>query len=308
MVDIVIVNWNGGSFIRDCINSINYNNDQVVEKIIVVDNNSNDGSECEVEDLPNVHLIRLEDNYGFSRACNIGATKSDSEYLLFLNPDTIVYPGTLKRVFLFMEAKENSNIAICGVQQRNRDGCISRHSNRCPSLSALFYKTIGLSAIFPKLDYVMREWNHIDSRKVDHVIGSFYFIRRDVFNELQGFDERFFMYLEDLDLSCRAKKIGWSSMYLSDVYIEHFCGGSSQQVKSHRLFYSLRSRLLYVEKHFGKLGFFIILMGVFTVEFSLRLIKALLSFSLTSFREILMGYGRLTKWIFLPFKIMINLK
>ena len=87
-------------------------------------------------------------------------------------------------------------------------------------------------------------------------------------------------------------------MYLSDVYIKHFCGGSSQQVKSHRLFYSLRSRLLYVEKHFGKLGFFMILIGVFTVELLLRLIKASLSFSLTSFREILMGYVRLAKWVF----------
>jgi len=307
MVDIVIVNWNGGSFIRDCINSINYNNDQVVERIIVVDNNSNDGSECGVEDLPNVHLIRLEDNYGFSRACNIGATKSDSEYILFLNPDTIVYPGTLKRVFLFMDAKENSNIAICGVQQRNRDGNISRHSSRCPSLSSFFYVTMGLSAIFPELGHVMKEWSHVDSRKVDHVIGSFYFIRRNVFNELKGFDERFFMYLEDLDLSCRVKKIGWESMYLSDVSIKHFCGGSSQRVKSHRLFYSLRSRLLYVEKHFGKIGFYTILVGVFTVELLLRLIKASPSFSLTPFREILMGYVRLAKWVF-KFKKMINIK
>ena len=298
MIDIVIVNWNGGGFIVDCINSINASGSQIIAKIIVVDNNSSDGSECKVENLPNVHLVRLKDNYGFSRACNIGATKSNSKYLLFLNPDTIVYPKTLKRVLLFMNDKKNSNIAICGVQQRNRDGYISRHSARCPSLSSLFHTTVGLSVIFPKLGYIMKEWNHINSRKVDHVIGSFYFIRRSVFNELQGFDERFFMYLEDLDLSCRAKKIGWSSMYLSDVYIEHFCGGSSQQVKSYRLFYSLRSRLIYVEKHFGKLGFFIILMGIFSVEFLLRLIKALLSLSFTSFREILMGYGRLAKWIF----------
>jgi|APSaa5957512622_1039677.scaffolds.fasta_scaffold30830_2 GT2 family glycosyltransferase len=307
MIDIVIVNWNGGGFIKDCIDSINYNSDRVVGKIIIVDNNSSDGSEYEVENLPNVHLIRLEDNYGFSRACNIGATKSDNKYLLFLNPDTIVYPGTLKRVFLFMEAKKNSNIAICGIQQRDRDGCISRHSNRCPSLSSFFYKTIGLSLIFHKLGHVMKEWSHTDSRKVDHIIGSFYFIRRNIFNELQGFDERFFMYLEDLDLSCRVKKIGLSSMYLSDVYIEHFCGGSSQQVKSHRLFYSLRSRLLYIEKYFGRLGFFMILSGVLTIELLLRLIKALFSFSLASVREVLLGYGKLVKWIFKS-QIFFNLK
>ena len=91
MIDIVIVNWNGGGFIVDCINSINASGSQIIAKIIVVDNNSSDGSECKVENLPNVHLVRLKDNYGFSRACNIGATKSNSKYLLFLNPDTIVY-------------------------------------------------------------------------------------------------------------------------------------------------------------------------------------------------------------------------
>ena len=307
MIDVIIVNWNTGNLIRDCINSINRNDSQATGKIIVVDNNSSDGSDFNVETLPNVLLVKLEGNYGFAKACNIGATKSDSKYLLFLNPDTVVYPNTLEKVYFFMESEAGSDVAICGVQQRDRDGNILRHSSRCPSLLSFFMMTIGLSKIFPKLGHIMQECMHNKSRKVDHVIGAFYFIRRNVFDELNGFDERFFMYLEDLDLSCRVKKIGLSSMYLSDVYIEHFCGGSSQQVKSHRLFYSLRSRLLYIEKYFGRLGFFMILSGVLTIELLLRLIKALFSFSLASVREVLLGYGKLVKWIFKS-QIFFNLK
>lgn len=300
MVDIVIVNWNGGDFIRDCLDSINQNNDRVVSKIIVVDNNSTDGSDSYIEKLPNVHLIRLDDNFGFAKACNIGAAKSNSKYILFLNPDTVVHSGTLARASSFMDAKENSNIAICGVQQKTSDGKISRHSNRCPSLSSFFYMSIGLSRIFPRLGHVMTEWNHTDSRKVEHVIGSFYFIRRQVFQKLNGFDEQFFMYLEDLDLSCRVKECGYESMYLSDVSIEHFCGGSSRKVKSHRLYYSFRSRLIYIKKHFGMAGFYIISTSVFSIEFVLRTFKALLHFSWKSFIEVLRGYTLLIKWFFKP--------
>ena len=80
-----------------------------------------------------------------------------------------------------MESKENSNTAICGVQQRKSDGSVSRHSNRYPSLLSFIYSTIGLASIYPKLGHVMGEWNHTESRKVDHVIGSFYFMRNNIF-------------------------------------------------------------------------------------------------------------------------------
>ena len=298
MIDIVIVNWNSGNFIKDCISSINNYSNGLIKQIIVIDNNSTDYSDISIKGMPNVNLIKLESNYGFAKACNIGSSYSKSKYILFLNPDTIINPGVFERVFKFMEDEHNSDIGICGVQQINNEGAVSKHSNNFPTIFSFLYVTVGLATIFPKLGHEMNYWNHMDSRQVDHVIGSFYFIRRKVFKKAKGFDERFFVYLEDLDLSYRVKKMGWKSMYLSDVNIKHYCGGSSRNAKSNRLFYSIRSRLLYVEKHFGKSSFFIILLATFTFELSLRLIKALASFSLTIFREILMSYLSLAKWFF----------
>ncbi len=297
MIDIIIVNWNTENLIRECINSINQNSDGLISQIIVVDNDSSDSSDVAIEGMSKVKLIKLQENLGFAKACNIGSGYSKSKYLLFLNPDTLIYPGVFARVFAFMEHNDNSRVGICGVQQINRDGDVSRHSATLPTLYNFIYLTLGLNHIFPKLGHVMKYWHHKDSRQVDHVIGSFYFIRRKIFDKVQGFDERFFMYLEDLDLSCRVKKMGWQIMYLSDVNIKHYAGGSSQKLKARRLFYSLRSRLLYVEKHFGKKEFFIIFILIFSLELLIRLLQSLFRFSFASFKETWIGFWHLAIWI-----------
>jgi len=297
MIDIVIVNWNAGKYIHSCIESIHKNSDGLINQIIVVDNNSSDSSDAAIENMSKVRLIKLQKNLGFAKACNIGATYAKSNYLLFLNPDTIIYPGVFVRVYSFMVNEDNAQIAICGVQQINREGEVSRHCCRKPTKCSFIYLTIGFSIIFPKLGHLMQDWNHSDSRQVDHVIGSFYFIRRKIFEGLQGFDERFFVYLEDLDLSIRVKKLGWKIMYLSDVSIKHFCGGSSQQIKSRRLFYSLRSRLLYVEKHYGIFFYLMILFAIFSIELILRLTQSLVRLSFMSCMEILKSYWYLAIWV-----------
>ncbi|EMR11901.1 glycosyl transferase family protein [Methylophaga lonarensis MPL] len=251
---IVIVNWNAGHQLADCVHSILAHGDDLVSKIIVVDNGSVDGSLEKIHGLPGVVVIRTGKNLGFAAACNIGATEADSTYLLFLNPDTRLQERSLSVPLAFMDRAENAGVGICGIQLVDEQGEVSRSCARFPTLGRLSAPAIGLDKL-PGLDGIgmhMLEWDHQHSRQVDHVIGAFYLIRKAVFEACEGFDERFFVYLEDLDLSFRAKQAGWDSWYLTEARAFHAGGGTSRQVKAKRLFYSLSSRLLYGFKHFSR--------------------------------------------------------
>jgi len=143
----------------------------------------------------------------------------------------------------------------------------------------------------------MSEWAHDSTQKVDHVMGAFFLVRREVFEKLRGFDERFFVYLEDLDFSYRAKQAGWDSAYLADVQAFHYGGGTSNQVKARRLFYSLRSQLLYAFKHFHWLGALWVLLVMLVVEPVTRIFFAVIRRSWSSVKETLAGYAMLWKWL-----------
>ncbi len=118
----------------------------------------------------------------------------------------------------------------------------------------------------------MKEWDHGSNREVDQVMGAFFLVRRKVFEAFGGFDERFFVYFEDVDISFRARKEGWRSVYLCEAQAFHKGGGSSEQVKAKRLFYVLRSRILYGFKHFGFLPGTGLLLGTLLIEPFARLV------------------------------------
>src|SRR5660398_194498 len=107
---------------------------------------------------------------------------------------------------------------------------------RFPCVSGFLAHAVGLDRSFPRLGHFMAEWDHLANRQVDHVIGAFFLVRRGLFEQLQGFDERFFVYFEDVDFSCRAKQSGWKSYYLADTQAFHAGGGTSNQVKAQRSF------------------------------------------------------------------------
>jgi len=143
----------------------------------------------------------------------------------------------------------------------------------------------------------MAEWDHGQTRYVDHVIGAFYLVRRETFNALGGFDERFFVYLEDLDFSLRARQAGWFSVYLVDARAFHAGGGTSRQVKASRLFYSLRSRLLYAFKHFNALAATAVLIATLVMEPLSRSALALARRSRPALNETWAAYGMLWRWV-----------
>src|SRR6185369_8126202 len=266
MIDIVIVNWNGGIHLQKCIKSIKNYHDGLVGISIVVDNSSSDGSDASVEGDPDFVLIRSGTNLGFGKACNIGAQCGQSEFLLFLNPDAALHEDTLRKAFEFMQDPANVQVDICGVQLLDEHGRVARSCARFPSAAAFAAHAIGLDRVLPSLGHFMSEWDHGQTNAVEHVIGAFFLVRRSLFEQLGGFDERFFMYLEDVDFSYRAKQFGWLSVYLADVQAFHAGGGTSKEVKARRLFYSLRSRLLYACKHFSKGGALIVMLATLLLE------------------------------------------
>ncbi len=255
-LDIIIVNWNAGAQLCRCLDSLamSARGGFDLARVVIVDNASRDGS-AEGLDYPAlpISVIRNQRNEGFAAACNRGASGSRADYLLFLNPDTELFADSIAKPVEFMERPENGRIGVAGIQLVDESGAVSRSCARFPSLARCVSRALGLSRLSPRLfpSYMMSEWDHGSSRDVDHVSGAFFLVRRAPFEELGGFDERFFVYLEDLDFSYRMSLAGWKSAYMAEARAFHKGGGVSEQAKAERLFYSISSRVLYAIKHFS---------------------------------------------------------
>lgn len=258
LLSIVIVNWNAGSQLAEAVASIAQYHYGLVSSVIIVDNASIDDSLAQVEALPNLpfqlRIVRNHYNRGFGAACNQGAVLASSAYLLFLNPDTRLFENSLSLPLAYLQNPKNQDVGIVGVQLLDEQNHIARSCSRFPTLGSFAAQAVGINRvpIFRHLTQAMVEWRHDSNRTVDQVIGAFLVIRRSIFESLGGFDERFFVYFEEVDLCFRSHLAGCRSVFLADAQAFHAGGGTSRQVKAHRLFYSLRSRLLYGFKHFSR--------------------------------------------------------
>lgn len=300
MLDIIIVNWNSGDQVQDCVASVLAHQGHVVAQVTVVDNGSTDGSADAVTDWERVQVIRAGENLGFAAACNRGAREATSPYLLFLNPDTRVNADSFSVPLSFMEQPENATVGICGIQLVDEHGRVSRTCARFPTLGRLTAGALGLDKL-PGLHGTaihMTDWSHVETRMVDHVMGAFFLVQRELFERLGGFDERFFVYLEDVDLSLRASNAGRLSVYLAEARAFHAGGGTSRQVKAHRLFYSLRSRLLYGFKHFSIWEAWLLVLVTCGVEPFTRITYSIACRDWTGIRNTLNAYRML--WVSLP--------
>lgn len=297
-LDIIIVNWNSGTLLSECVHSINdaIQNSFILNKVIVIDNASSDNSLDNLSDtnLPLI-IIRNTQNLGFAKACNQGARNSEADFLLFLNPDTRLFKSSLTEPIKFMLDKENNEIGILGVQMVDDENNISRTCSRLPSPFVFFYMSLGLNKIFPQNfpNQFMTEWDHNNSQIVDQVMGAFFFVRKNLFQTLNGFDERFFVYYEEVDFTVRAKQIGYRSYFLTTTKIYHKGGGTSEKVKADRLFYILNSKLLFAKKHFTGASFILIAATTIVIEPFVRIFGALLKGSFSESYEIIKGYKKL---------------
>jgi GT2 family glycosyltransferase len=301
-IDVVIVNWNSGYHLCRCLESLAGMGDEktLVHAVTVVDNASTDESlqfpSCLYQILP-LTVIKNDDNLGFAAACNQGAAATAAEFLLFLNPDVVLQSGCLSAPFHYLTEPEHSRVGIAGIQLLTSNGAVARSCARFPRPSSLLGNILGLDRVAPALfpRHFLDDWPHDNSRNVDQVMGAFLFIRRLVFERIGRFDERFFMYYEDLDLSLRARMQGWSSQYLVEARAVHFGGGTTSGIKSRRMFYACRSRLLYSLKHFTLPSAICVVGATLLIEPVIRVMAALGRLRMAEAKATLKAFGLL--WV-----------
>lgn len=295
-LSVIIVNWNSGDHLEKCIRSLLTYSPGA--HLVIVDNASTDNSLDFLDHCPLIiHTIPLSRNIGFAAACNLGASKCFSKYLLFLNPDAAVKKNTIGDVLSLMDSPDHQHIGICGVQLYDTSGNLSHSCSRLPTATRLVAMSFGLDKLFPTLEISMRSWDHLSSRYVDQVIGAFFFTRRAVFCELGGFDESFFVYYEEVDYSNRARKAGYKTYYLASTSAFHAGGGTTNKVRDIRLFYVLRSRLIYSRKHFAFCPHILVGISTLTVEMVTRSIHASITGGFPFLYSTLKAYFLLCRYI-----------
>lgn len=296
----VIVNWNGHDQIVRAIEALRASDLPVggEMEIVVVDNGSTDGSLLWLRQAHTshaLHLVELGLNRGFARACNAGAHDYEGDLLLFLNPDTRIEPDAMRRAMAVFEGDDSDMIGSVGIQSVGDGNQVQRTCTRFPKALNFINDALGLSAIFPKVfpGLLRDDIDHSKSKIVDHVIGAFYMTRNQLFRQLGGFDERFFVYLEDLDFSRRANQSGHVCFFLADATMYHKGGGISEKMKDRRQFYALRSRILYAFKHFTSCSAWCVALATLMVEPVPRLLRALLRRSAAEARDAMRAFGML---------------
>ena len=312
-LDIVIVNWNSGLFLDNCLNSLNKYGLNQINKVVIIDNASSDESFKSINTYRfKMQVIENNHNIGFGAACNQGAKLCSSPFVLFLNPDTEIFEKSLEIPLNFIKDKSNLNIGVTGIRLIDENGNYSTSCARFPSAKRYFYRALGLTTFFPRyFQYtIMTNQESPSSGLVDQINGAFFLIRNDLFKKLNGFDERFFLYMDEVDLSYRSKMLGFDSYFLSEAKAFHKGGGSSDQIKAKRVFYSLRSRLQFFHKHFN-IGINLLMwFEVFLLEFFSRVLFSLIKLNLKKFFQTfkifiylyIWGFMKIIKFLFIKNK------
>jgi len=255
-LSIVIVNYNVKFFLEQCLISVAKAIEKIEAEVIIVDNNSIDGSiKMLKEKFPQVHLIENNENFGFSKANNQAIKECKGEYILLLNPDTLLEDDTLKKILAF--ADETPDAGGIGVKMIDGKGRFLPESKRSlPTPDIAFYKIFGLAKLFPnsktfgKYHLTFLDENEIN--EVDILSGAFMLLRKSVIIKTGLLDETFFMYGEDIDLSYRIKKAGFKNYYFPKTRIIHYKGESTKKSSVNYVFVFYKAMIIFAQKHFSK--------------------------------------------------------
>ncbi len=252
----VIVSFNVCSLLRTALDSLITATRATECEIIVVDNNSSDGSAGMIrQEFPSVKLIVSSGNEGFASACNRGILESSGEYILIINPDTVTWPDAITRALGFMKAHPDAGAA--GAHMTDRSGRFLPESKRgFPSPLASLFRFTGLYRIFPHSAffnaYYLGNMPENETCRADILTGAFMLIRRKALEKTGLFDTSFFMYGEDIDLSWRIRQAGFNNYYLHDVRITHFKGSSSGQNREAAIRHFWDAMTIFAGKHLSK--------------------------------------------------------
>lgn len=252
-VSIIIVSWNVRELLKKCLESIYRHRADLDIEIIVIDNNSGDDTVDMIkQNFPEIKVIGNHNNLGFGAANNQGIKQSTGDYILLLNPDTEIRNNALRKTLDFI--KTNDRAGIVGCKHLNPDLTLQPSVRRFPKPLAIFLILTKLAKIFPTwppiYKYLYKDFNYKQSQVVDQVNGSFMLIKKELLQEIGGFDENFFIWFEEVDLCRRAKKVLWEVWYFAQAEIIHHGGQSFKQqltFKKQKLFF--KSALYYFQKH-----------------------------------------------------------
>ncbi|HEV3223094.1 MAG TPA: glycosyltransferase family 2 protein [Puia sp.] len=260
ILSVVIVTYNVKFFLEQCLYSLKKAIDgspltDGLTEVFIIDNASSDGSlDFLIPQFPAFHFIRNNENTGFAKANNQAISQCSGEYILFLNPDTILAEDCLDICLSFF--KSTGDAGALGLHMIDGSGNYLKESKRgFPTPWASFFKVSGFTRLFPESKffsgYYMGHLHEGSSHAVDILSGAFMMIKKTVLDLTGGFDEQFFMYAEDIDLSIRISKTGYKNYYLSQSTIIHFKGESTRKDSRHiKIFYSAME--LFMKKHFSK--------------------------------------------------------
>jgi GT2 family glycosyltransferase len=255
-VSIVIVSWNTRDILRGCLNSVFEQTKSAAFEVILIDNNSHDGSSDMVRrDFPQVTLIANAENRGFAAACNQGMLAASGRYILLLNPDTVVLDDAISRCIQY--ADRHIDVGVVGCQVLEGEDRITPTGFSFPSPLNIFLALSGLSRLFPRSRLFGRPelswWDRHSERDVDVVTGMFMLVRREAITQVGLMDEAYFVYSEEADWCYRFSQAGWRRVFTPSARIVHLDGGAkSTSQASKKMFVQLqKSTMIYHRKNLG---------------------------------------------------------
>jgi GT2 family glycosyltransferase len=245
-ISIIILNYKSKGDTLNCLKSIREADfGSLKYEVVVVDNNSGDQlGNILAWQYPEVKFIQNKKNVGFGAGNNAGIKRAKGKYVVVMNPDTIAFRDTFLKLYKYMQA--HPEVGVVGPQQLNPDKTIQASCYRWYSLLTPLYRRTPLGRLFfarRDLDrFLMKDFDHQSKRKVDWLLGSFLFMRRQALDEIGLFDERFFLYFEDTDLCRRFHQAGWQVIYYPEAKIIHNHSRQSAQVVWYKFFLNPTTR------------------------------------------------------------------
>ena len=252
-LSVIIVSFNVREYLKQALISVIGAAREINHEIIVVDNHSTDGSDEMIRhEFNTVKLIVSGVNEGFSAACNRGIQSSSGNFILILNPDTVVAPEALTRTLDFMHSHPEAGAA--GARLTDGNGKFLPESKRgFPSPVTSLFKFSGMGRLFPRSSFFNAYYlGHLPENEVcraDILTGAFMLIRREALNAAGTFDTGFFLYGEDIDMSWRIRKAGYYNYYLPDVHVVHFKGKSSETERYNSVKHFYGAMKIFAVKH-----------------------------------------------------------
>jgi GT2 family glycosyltransferase len=245
---IIIVNWNTGDLLKQCLQSVYGSQTSKQYEVWVVDNGSSDGSPDMITNrYPQTKIISNKDNTGFAHANNQAIIDSTGDYLLLLNPDTVINKDVMEVLSNYLD--EHPDVGAVGPRLLNADGTLQESAYPRPTLVREFWRLFHLDRVINYAEYPMEQWSHIDAKEIDVLMGACFMVRRKALDQVGLLDDEFFIYSEEVDLCTRIRNYGWRISWLPTVTVIHLGGESTKQIQQEMFLQLYQGKIQYFRKH-----------------------------------------------------------